>query len=296
MDILPPHEAFLGLEPDDAVSYEVARAVVIPFGYEASVSYGSGTAGGPHAILEASRQVELFDETLWTEPFRRIGIATLPEPEIEREPIKALTQLENIVGRVLADEKFPLVLGGEHTVTAGAIRPFAKKYADLTILHFDAHADLRDDYHGRYSHACAIRRCLDLPGIRVVSCGVRNFSREEADFVAHAGDRVRIFWAKDKRNWRLADIVSAIAGRKVYLTFDVDAFDASLMPATGTPEPGGLFWDDVMEILAAAANACEIVGADVVELAPIDKFHASDFLTAKLVYKILALSFAGKPC
>jgi len=295
MDIMPPNEGFLGLAEKDAVSPEAAKAVIIPFGLEASVSYGGGTAMGPRAIIEASRQVELFDEQLWREPVRDIGVVTLKEFEVERELPKALDQLQGVVGEVLDQGKFPFVLGGEHSLTAGAIRPFAAKYPELTILHFDAHADLRDDYHGRYSHACALRRCLDHPNVSLVSCGIRNISAEEARFLDEHGDRVHIFWAKDKKEWRVADIMSGLKGRKVYLTFDVDGFDASLMPATGTPEPGGLFWDDAIEIISEAGKVCDVVGADVVELAPIRNFHAPDFVAAKLVYKILSLCVCRAP-
>ncbi len=294
MDIAAPRQGFLGLEEEDAVSYENAKAVIIPFGLEASVSYGGGTGAAPSAIMEASHQVELFDENLWCEPFREIGIVTLSDFEIEREPEKALHQLEGIVERVLGQGKFPFVLGGEHSITAGAIRPFAKKYPELTILHFDAHADLRDSYHGRFSHACAMRRCLDQENIRLVSCGIRNISSEEVKFLDENHGRIQIYWAKDQSNWRIEDILSHLRGRKVYLTFDLDAFDSSLMPATGTPEPGGLFWNDAVEIISEAAKICDIVGADVVELAPVQTLHACDFLAAKLVYRILSLCFLAK--
>jgi agmatinase len=294
VQIATPKKAFLGLEAEDAVTYEAAKAVVIPFGLEASVSYGGGTARGPRAIIEASHQVELFDENFWCEPFREIGIVTLEDFAIEGDVPKALDQLQGIVGEVLSQRKFPFVLGGEHSITAGAIRPFAERYPDLAILHFDAHADLRDNYHGHYSHACALRRCLDYESINLVSCGIRNISAEEARFLEENRRRIQIFWAKDKKRWRIEEIVSHLEGRKVYLTFDIDGFDASLMPATGTPEPGGLSWDDAIEIISEAAKACDIVGADVVELAPIKNLHACDFVAAKLVYKILSLCFLSK--
>ncbi|HZV21075.1 MAG TPA: agmatinase [Hyphomicrobiales bacterium] len=290
----PSRAGFLGLTEQDAVSYEAAKAVVIPFGLEASVSYGGGTGAGPRAIIAASHQVELFDEQLWCEPFREIGIVTLNEFEIATTVPEALTQLEGIVRRMLAGGKFPLVLGGEHSLTAGAIRPFAAKHPELTILHFDAHADLRDDYHGRYSHACAMRRCLDHGNVSLVSCGIRNISAEEVPFLEESGKRIRVYWAKDKARWSPGEVVSHLKGRKVYLSFDIDAFDSSLMPATGTPEPGGLFWNETIEIIAEASKICDIVGADIVELAPIQNLHACDFLAAKLAYKMLSLAFLGK--
>ena len=293
MQCLFPREAFLGLDPQDAVSYKNAKAIIIPFGLEQSVSYGRGTAKGPTAMIQASREVELFDEALWCEPYRDIGIVTLKEPKIENDIPKALQQLEKLVERVMEDKKFPFVFGGEHSITAGSIRPFAKRYSNLAILHFDAHADLRDRYHGEhFSHASAIRRCLDHPNIEVVSAGVRNISAEEIPFFKTNKNRIHIYWAKDKKNWDIKKIVAPLENRPIYLTFDVDGFDASLMPATGTPEPGGLFWNDVLEIITAASDIGTIVGADINELAPIPNLRSCDFLAAKLAYKILSLAFA----
>jgi agmatinase len=199
---------------------------------------------------------------------------------------------------VLADGKFPLTFGGEHSITAGAIRPFAANYEDLVILHFDAHADLRDGYDGEhYSHAAALRRCLDDDAvanrgehIQLISCGIRNISAEEIPFYEANRHRIHIHWGKDMKRWDMEEIIAPLKGKPIYLTFDVDGFDASLMPATGTPEPGGLFWQEAIDIIAAAAQAGTIVGADVNELAPIPHWHACDFLAAKLAYKILALS------
>ncbi|MEN9470904.1 MAG: hypothetical protein RL214_260 [Pseudomonadota bacterium] len=287
---MPAEKAFLGLDPKDAVTYEDARAVIIPFGLENSVTYGGGTAQGPAAIIRASHEVELFDEHLWCEPFRQLGIVTLEEPSIENEIPKALQQLEKIVKQVLDDQKFPFVLGGEHSITIGAIRPFLKKYDNLILLHFDAHADLRNGYHGEhYSHASAIRRCLDQANLKVVSVGIRNISAEEIPFVEENRERIRIYWGKDKKKWDIDEIVSHLKDLPIYLTFDVDGFDSSVMPATGTPEPGGLFWQDVIEIITAASQVGTIVGADINELAPIPYFHSCDFLVAKLTYKILSL-------
>jgi agmatinase len=290
--ILPSEEAFLGLEAEDAVSYEDAKVVIIPFGLEASVSYGGGTSKGPQAMISASHEVELFDDQLWCEPYREIGIVTLEEPTIQRPLEKAVDQLEALTAGVLADGKFPFVFGGEHSITAGSIRPFAKKYKDLTILHFDAHADLRDGFEGEhYSHASALRRCLDHEHIQLVSCGIRNISAGEIPFLEANRDRIHIYWGRDMKRWNVQEIVSHLKGKPVYLTFDIDGFDASLMPATGTPEPGGLFWAEAMEIITEAVKVCNVVGADVNELAPVDHLHGCDFLAAKLAYKILSLVF-----
>lgn len=293
MKCLPPEEAFLGLESENAVSYENAKAVIIPFGLERSVSYGGGTAKGPAAMIQASHKVELFDETLWCEPYHRINVVTLEEPTIENDISQALKQLEILVEQVLNDKKFPFVFGGEHSITAGSIRPFVKKYENLAILHFDAHADLRDGYYvEHYSHASAIRRCLDYPNLEVISIGVRNISAAEILFLEANRNRIHIYWAKDKRFWNVNEMISHLKNRPIYLTFDVDGFDASLMPATGTPEPGGLFWDEAQEIITAASKAGTIVGADINELAPIPNFHSCDFLAAKLAYKILSFALA----
>lgn len=295
LQFLPPEEGFLGLPASEAGKPEDARAVIIPFGLERSVSYGSGTAQGPQAIIDASPNLEFFDEVFWSEPFREYGIATLAEPLITGTLDEELDHLENIVEAVLAEGKFPLVLGGEHSMTPGAIRPYVRRHETLTILQFDAHADLRDGYEGEhYSHAAAMCRCLDHENVRLVSVGIRNISAEEIPVLERNRDRVDIFWAKDKRKWTAADVAKAVGKGPVYITFDIDGFDSSLMPATGTPEPGGLFWDDVMDVLEAVSAGAQIVGADVLELAPQPGLHACDFLAAKLCYKILTYSLKKK--
>ena len=188
-----------------------------------------------------------------------------------------------------------MVLGGEHSLTPGAIRPFVKKFGKLCLLHFDAHADLRNSYNGnKFSHASAIRRCLDNPNVSVVSFGIRNISSGEIPFLKKNKKRIKIFWAKDKLKWSLNQLKKIIRNKKVYLTFDVDGLDSSLMPATGTPEPGGLFWDETINIIKIAAQSAHIVGADINELSPIKGFDSCNFLAAKLAYKIIAYSFEFK--
>ncbi len=287
---MPAGDGFLGLGAGDAVSYQRARAVIVPFGLEATVSHGGGTAKGPAAIIEASHQVELFDEELWREPFRDWGVVTLTEPMIDGNSVKAaLDQLAGITGAVVEDRKFPLVLGGEHSLTAGAIRPHLARHDDLVVLHFDAHADLRDGYEGEHwSHAAAMRRVLDDPAAELVSVGIRNISAGEISFLEANAGRITVYWAKDRRRWDSDAIARQLAGRTIYLTFDLDGFDSSVMPATGTPEPGGLEWDDVMAVIKCAGEVGTIVGADVCELAPIGNLHAPNFLAAKLSYKILS--------
>ncbi len=289
-------DGFLGLEDEYAVPPERAKAVVIPFGLEATVSYGGGTAAGPEAMIAASHEVELFDEEFWCEPVRDIGIATLAPVTVADRLTDAVDQLEGLVEAVLAADKFPLTFGGEHSITPGAIRPFVRRYPDLAILHFDAHADLRDGYNGEtYSHAAALRRVLDHPEVTtLVSVGIRNISAGEIPYLEASRDRIHIHWAKDKAAWAVADIVAPLKDRDVYLTFDLDGFDSSLMPATGTPEPGGLFWDDAITVIREAAKISNILGADVNELAPIKALHGPNFLAAKLAYKILTHAFLGK--
>ncbi|MAZ03057.1 MAG: agmatinase [Sneathiella sp.] len=293
-DILPSEEGFLGLPEAEAVDYASAKAIIIPFGLEGSVSYGGGTALGPAAMIGASHQVELFDEDLWREPFRDFGVVTMREKPVDGSDIKAaIDDLAALTETALGDNKFPLVFGGEHSITPGAIRPFLKQFDDLAILHFDAHADLRDGYDGEhYSHAAAIRRVLDHPTVPIVSVGIRNISAEEIPFLEANRYRINIHWGKDRESWQVEDIVAPLKGRPVYLTFDLDGFDGSVMPATGTPEPGGLFWNDAIKIIKAASRVGTIVGADINELAPIEGMHAPNFLAAKLAYKILSLSLS----
>ncbi len=291
LEFMTSLDGFLGLQPEDSCSPEQAKTWVIPFGIEESVSYGGGTAAGPQAILGASHQVELFDELFWTEAFRAYGIATLKEMSIPKGVQAGLNLLESLVAQTLDAGKFPFTIGGEHSLTPGIIRAFASRFEQLTILQFDAHADLRDGYQDeKYSHAAAMRRCLDHDNVRLVSVGIREISTPEVAFYEANRDRIDIFWGKDMKSWKIADIVKAVGKGPVYITFDIDGFDSSLIPATGTPQPGGLFWNDTMDILAAVCADARIVGADVVELAPQEGLHACDFLAARLCYRMMSFA------
>ena len=296
LKFVPQSSGFLGVEEKYLKSAEDAKVVVVPFALEKSVSYGRGTKKGAKAIIKASQQVELFDEEFWCEPFRKYGVATLKEPKIDYTSVaKSLTQLEKITENILEAGKFPLILGGEHSITAGSIRPFVKRYPNLAILHFDAHADLRDGYAGEhYSHAAALRRVMDHPISTLISCGIRNISASEIPYLEANKHRITIHFGKDRRSWDPKKIVAALKGRPVFVTFDLDGFDSSLMQATGTPEPGGVMWEDALDIIREASKISNIVGADVVELAPIKNFHSCDFLAAKLCYKILSYAFLNK--
>ena len=292
MEYLSQKKGFLGYDANQNIDPKV---IVVPFGLEKTVSYGGGTKNGPREIIKASHQVELFDEELNKEPYREIGIKTIKPFAIKKKINDALDQLSAINKEILLRNKFPMVFGGEHSLTPGSIKPFVEKYDQITLLHFDAHADLRESYQGeKFSHASAIKRCLDFKNVNVVSFGIRNLSQSEMDFYNDNRDRIEIFWGKDKKNWDLSQVNNLFKDKTVYITFDVDGFDASIMPATGTPEPGGLLWDDVLTIIKKVCKISKIVGADINELAPIKNFDSYNFLVAKLAYKILAYTFQFK--
>ncbi len=285
-------QGFLGI--DNKFNFK-EKAVVVPFGLEKTVSYGGGTKNGPKEIIKASHQVELYDEELKCEPFKKIGIKTLKPFKISQNINKAINQISEINKKVLDRNLFPITLGGEHSITPGCIKPFVKKYKKLTLLHFDAHADLRESYSGeKFSHASAIKRCIDHENVSVISFGIRNISAEEIPILNKNKKRIDIYWAKDKKKWNLKKFQKKIKDKNVYITFDVDGLDSSIMPATGTPEPGGIFWDEALEIIKIACKSSKIVGADVNELAPIKGFNSYNFLVAKLVYKILSYKFLLK--
>ena len=289
MKYLSNKNGFLGI--DNKVNFK-EKVVVVPFGLEKTVSYGGGTKNGPKEIIKASHQVELYDEELNCEPYKKIGIKTLKPFKIDKNIKKALNQMSKINQEILDKNLFPITFGGEHSITPGCIDPFTKKFKDICLLHFDAHADLRESYNGeKFSHASAIRRCLDYSNISVISFGIRNISQSEIPFLKKNSSRIDIFWAKDKSKWNLNKFKKLIKNKTVYLTFDVDGLDSSIMPATGTPEPGGLQWDETLNIIKIAAKNSKIVGADINELAPIKGFNSYNFLVAKLAYKILSYKF-----
>ncbi len=292
MDYLSNKKGFLGV---DNKFHTKQKVTVIPFGLEKTVSYGSGTKNGPKEIIKASHQVELYDEELNCEPYKKIGIKTLKPFKIDKNIKKALKKISIVIDKILNKKIFPITFGGEHSITPGCIGPFAKKYKKLCLLHFDAHADLRESYNGeKFSHASAIRRCLDYNNISVISFGIRNISQSEIHYLKKNYSRIKIFWAKDKDKWNLNKFKKMIKNKNVYLTFDVDGFDSSIMPATGTPEPGGLFWDETLNIIKIASKNSNIVGADINELSPIKGFNSYNFLVAKLAYKILSYKFLSK--
>lgn len=295
LDYLPGKASFLDPVRADADQPASARAVVVPFGLEASVSYGSGTAAGPAAILKASQQLELYDEELGREAYLDYGVAALREPPIARPIEAALDQLACLVEAVLRQGKFPFVLGGEHSLTAAAVRPLLARHRDLVVLQFDAHADLRDGYLGeRYSHAAAMRRVLDHAGVSLIQVGLRSVSAAEAAYMQDHRDRISVYWAKDQGAWDTDGMLRRLAGRPLYVSFDIDVLDAAVMPATGTPTPGGLGYWQALALLRRACAAGSVVGADLVEFAPIAGLHAYDYTAAALAYKLLSYALAAR--
>jgi agmatinase len=283
--VSPDCPPFLASEIE-ALPRERCRFHVIPVPYEASVSYGGGTAAGPSAILKASYQLEAFDGH--GEPCR-LGIHTDPPVDARGRPEAVLAGVERATARALACGGLPVVLGGEHTVTVGAVRALRAAGLDFGVVQFDAHADLRDSYEGSaYSHACAMRRVLDL-GVPVYAVAVRAISPPE---IAFRRERGLAYADAETIATRGLTAVRLPRGfpRCVYVSFDVDALDSSLMPATGTPEPGGLTWWQTMDALRRVTAARTVVGLDAVELAPMPGLHAPDFVVARLVYNMMGFA------
>ncbi len=276
---------FLGLDAGLA-AYAKAKVAVLPVPFEATTSYGKGTARGPRAIIEASSQVELYDEELGFEPCD-VGVATLDAPDLTGVgPDELASALAAPVTKVLDDGKLPLVLGGEHSITPAVVASVVRKHPDITVVQFDAHADLREEYGGeRMSHASAMARVREMaPAVQI---GIRNLSKGEAARVSR--EKLPVFFAHEMRSdegW-MERALSAIGTEEVYVTIDLDAFDSSLMPATGTPEPGGMDWYQVTDFIRLVANEKRVVGFDIVELAPIEGLTSCDFLAAKLAYKCI---------
>jgi agmatinase len=288
-------ECFLGLPAADLPSYEDARTVVFPVPLDRTTSYMAGTKHGPAAILRASRYVETYDEELGCEPYEAARIATIPPLETHEGTLeKVLGELHTGVLALLADGKFPVVLGGEHSLTAPCVAAAAKKFTNLSVLQIDAHADLRDAYQGNpSSHASVMRRVVEIcPAVQV---GIRAVSAEEAEVIPELP--VKVYWAKDIARGRTEEWVARVVSdltENVYLTVDLDGFDPTCVPATGTPEPGGLDWYQVTALIRAVAARKRIVAMDVVELLPQPGDHASDFLAAKLIYKALGYIFCRR--
>jgi len=271
--------------PHDQCLWEKCRVVFLPIPYDLTSTYVSGSRRGPMAILEASTHMELFDEELELET-SEAGFHTLdPLEALASGPGEMIREIQGAVRPVIEAGKFPVLLGGEHTVTLGVAKVLKEKYPRLSFLQLDAHADLRDTYEGTpYSHACVGRRLAEMAPL--VQVGIRSLTREEHLFIR--GERVKTFFAHrlaESPGWE-EEMCRALSP-EVYVTIDLDVLDPAVMPSVGTPEPGGLNWRTVAGLLRRVARGRTVVGFDIVELAPIPGLIAPDFLAAKLTYRFL---------
>ena len=293
---------FLDLPPELA-ERRTAGALILPIPFEATTSYVKGTEHGPAAILSASSQVEYYDELHRDEPCRR-GIHTLPALNCRGAEEEVVARIEQETSVLAGEGKFILSLGGEHSLSIGTVAGVARAAGDLTVVHVDAHADLRDEYQGSHlSHACVARRMAER--YPIVQVGIRSLSSEESKFIGSGG--VTTVFASEVASERAAGrpsgtrpawidrVVGAVETTSVYLTVDLDGLDPSIMPAVGTPEPGGLLWHEVLELLEALFKGGGVVAADVVELSPIRGMVAPDFLAARLAYKIVGHALRARP-
>ena len=277
--------------PKDTFEGKETRYAVLSVPYDLTASYISGMRNGPRAIIEASTHMELYDEELRQETFR-FGIHTLPPLEADaRGPAKMISAVRRTLAGVIADGKIPVMLGGEHSVSFGAVQAVRDVFPELTVLQLDAHADLREAYQGTpFSHAAVARRIAEI--CPLVQAGIRSMSVEEAEYLA--ASPVKSYPADfilDGGSW-CGTICGDLQG-DVYLTVDLDVLDPAVMPATGTPEPGGISWRDLIRLIREVAKRCRIRGFDVVELAPIPGMVAPDFLASKLIYRIMGYLTAG---
>jgi len=290
MKALPPESNFLAIEDPSFHSYENSRFVIQSAPYEHTSSYLSGSAKGPAAIIAASHFVEFYDEELHDEPFRNGGIATLePIDFTAKVDAEAIAVIEEATDKLIADGKFVISLGAEHTVTLGFVKSHHKRYGDITVLQIDAHSDLRDAYHGnKYSHASVMARVHEL-GLNIVQVGIRAQCREEAELI-RSSSNIHTFYAHYVRsNKAWMEEALAAMGDQVYITIDADGFDPSVIPCVGTAEPNGMFWHETLEFLRMVARKKKIVGFDVVEVAPCEGQILSEFTLAKLVYKLIGM-------
>ncbi|MFZ1730623.1 MAG: agmatinase [Bacteroidota bacterium] len=298
MKTLGTEENFLGIDEQHS-SLDTAEIAIISAPYEHTVSYGRGTGRGPAAILEASHYVEFWDEEFQRELCFDKGIASLaPIDFAGTSDAVALGMIEEQVRDLLSRDKFVVTLGGEHTISAAPIKAHLERYPEMSVLQIDAHSDLREEYEGtRFSHASVMARVLEfLPPERLVQAGIRAQCREEYERIERDGINTFFGWEIRQgvygQSWK--ERVLDALGKDVYITFDIDGFDPSIMPSTGTPEPGGLLWDETIQLMKMIGKHKRIVGFDVVELAPVPDLAWPDFLTAKLVSKMLNSAFLGR--
>lgn len=284
----------------DHNDFESSKVVVVPFGLEKSVTYARGTAKGPQAIINASHEVELFDQQLGCEPYTEFGVATMLDPQIPASQKRALEMLAGITVFLLKQNKFPVILGGEHSVLGGSAQGIHQALGKINMLHFDAHSDLRPSFEGNpLSHASAMHIALPYVG-KIVQIGIRNTSFDEVPVIEKLKKegRLKTFTSEEivyeKKNY-LPEVIELLSDAPVYLTFDIDAFDPSVIgSSTGTPEPGGLSWYDIIVALREATKKLNIIGAEFVELLPRKENPAADFAIAKLIYAFLVMRFTKK--
>jgi agmatinase len=294
-ELLAPRRGFMHIG-DEFCDFATARAVVLPVPFDATTCYRPGTREGPQAIIDASRNLELYDAELRRSPYQ-VGIHTLRAIEpLMGNAVAMVDRVERVAEWLLERDKFVIMLGGDHSTSIGVVRAFARRFPAMTVLQLDAHADLREAYEGNVlSSATIMRRVLDVCP-RTAQVGIRSLSEPEAQLVTERG--LPMWLASDiaarersgDREW-IAEVVGAL-GDEVYVTIDIDVFDPSLVPGTGTPEPGGLGWYDVVDLLGAVAAGKRIVGFDVVEVSPLVESHVSPVVAAKLAYKLLGLALS----
>lgn len=294
MAVKNPHFYFpfnFGAIPHELADYGRAKVAILPVPYDATTTYQPGARNGPRALIEASRCIEFYDEETGRN-FSDIGVCTLDEMELVDDAAKMANRVYEGVKVLLGDNKKVVLIGGEHSISSGSVKAHLEKYTDLTVLHVDAHADMRDELgENRYNHGCVARRISEM--CPVVSVGVRSIAQEEMDYIRNSSGRIKIFLAKDIHGssaW-MDEVVNSL-GKKVYITIDLDAFDISIMPSVGTPQPGGMQWYQMLEFMRKIAAAKNVVGFDVTELMPIPGNHAPDVLAAKLVYKLIGYFFS----
>ncbi len=285
---------YFGLS-DDYASKDNSRVVVVPIPYETSTTYGKGAKEGPKAMLEASQHVELFDDELWTEPFK-IGIHTMKTVELDpvtTESENAFSSLVDAVKPLVETDKFPILLGGEHSLTLGGVKSCLDRYPNLSVLQIAAHSNLRSSYDGNsHSHASVgfqVYKVLPTPVMTQV--GIRNISWEEVAWMEEEEPNISIFWARNQDKWDVAEIINTLSDN-VYLSISMDGLDCGIMPATGAPEPGGLDWYQLMELIKTVCVRKNVVAADLTELSPIKGMNAPNFLAAKIIYKLIGYRFA----
>ncbi|MBI2141081.1 agmatinase [Candidatus Woesearchaeota archaeon] len=282
-----------GAIPHELAEYGASKVVILPVPYDATTTYQPGTRNGPRALIEASRCLEFYDEET-ERSFTGIGVCTLDEVEVVDDAGKMANRVYEAVKVLLGDNKKVAVIGGEHSISSGSVKAHMERYPDLTVLHVDAHADMRDELAGnRFNHGCVARRISEM--CPLVSVGVRSIAEEEMEHIRSSNGRIKTFFAKDIHDgsnsaWMDAAVKSL--GKNVYITIDLDAFDISIMPSVGTPQPGGLQWYQMLEFMKKIAAGKNVVGFDVTELMPIPGNRAPDVLAAKLVYKLISYFFS----